>query len=74
MTRRSVTRRRIVQRIRPGFERAHAVVERREQPERRIYGDADRRKEIHAELAEVYKRRSGDCTSTCVHTQDSARQ
>ena len=41
--------------------------------DRRISGIADRRKEIHAELAELYKRRCDDCTSTCVHSQQEAR-
>jgi hypothetical protein len=69
VTRRSVTRRRIIQRIRPGFERAHEVTERREQPERRISGEADRRKEIQVDLADHYQRRSSECTPTCYHSQ-----
>ena len=42
---------------------------RSEGSDRRIYGEADRRKEIHAELAELYKRRCDDCTPTCIHSQ-----
>ena len=68
MTRRSVTRR-----IRAGFSWdrdpwiAGELV--RTEPDRRVAGEADRRKEIHAELAELYKRRCDDCTPTCIHQQ-----
>jgi len=40
--------------------------------ERRISGTADRRREIDEELAALYRRRSGECTPTCIHTQDAA--
>ena len=39
--------------------------------ERRIYGEADRRKEIHAELAAMHRRASDSCNPNCVHSQDA---
>lgn len=44
--------------------------EQRSGADRRVSGIADRRREIHADLAELYRRRSGECTTTCIHTQD----
>jgi hypothetical protein len=41
-------------------------------PGRRISGIADRRREIHEDLAALYRRRCDDCTPTCVHAQDAA--
>ncbi len=38
--------------------------------DRRVSGIVDRRREIHAELAELYHRRSGECTCTCIHAQE----
>ena len=68
MTRRLFNRRQAV-----GF--AYVPEWRRAQTrtDRRISGIADRRKEIHAELAELYKRRCDDCSSTCLHSQEAAR-
>jgi len=37
----------------------------------RVFGIADRRREIQAELALQHRRASDLCTPTCIHRQDA---